>query len=284
MLKTNLARAAAALTLAASLSACSDSADTTAPGTDAGVSASVSQAVTLDVATVSGDAAKEDVETIRVNRGAFGIAQAIDFERFARWDPCPLDAATKRFVCVAKSRGPFTYNRSYAYADSAGVAQSAYSATTTAKANFKWSLAGTITKEKWSGSMSRDRDITISGLLGANSSIIVNGTGAAERQRTVFLSDSGSAAGLTRTYDMESSLAIANVVTPAIALPDAYPASGTVTRTFKVTRTGALNGETVLTRNSVVTFNGTQFVLLVVNGKEFTLDLVTGKVTPKTTA
>jgi hypothetical protein len=275
MIRFPLRRAGTTLALATIVAACGDSAGTTAPTE----TSPVAQAVTLDVATVSGDAAKEDAETFKVNRGAFGIAQATDFERFSRWDPCPFDASAKRFVCVERTRGPFTYNRSYSYADSAGVAQNAYSATLTSAANFKWSLAGNITKDRWTGSMSRTRDITVSGLLGANSTVTVNGTGAAERQRTVFRQDSS---GLSRSYDMQSSLAIANVVTPAIALPDAFPASGTVTRNYTVTRTGVVNGETTFTRNSVVTFNGTQFVSLVVNGKEFTLDLVTGDVKAKT--
>ena len=280
-MKTNtLLRAATALTIAALFTACGDSASSTGPT----VSAAVAAGTTLDVAAVSADAAKEDVETFKVNRGAFGIAQATDFERFERWSSCPYDATAKRFVCADKIRGPFTTTRSYAYADEAGAAQSAYSATLTAAANFKWSLNGTITRDKWSGSIARDRDITLSGLLGANNTVTVNGTGSAEKMRTSFLRDSAGPNGLTRTYNMESSLVIKNVVTPAIRLPDAWPTSGTITRDYKVTRTDATAGTTVTTRNSVVTFNGTQFVDLVVNGTAFTLDLATGKVTPKVAA
>lgn len=278
MTKNPLLRAATALTVAALFTACGDSA--TDP-IDAGVSAQVSAATTLDVATIAGDAASEDVETFKVHRGAFGLA-TVDFERFSRWESCPYDTVATRFVCAERSRGPFTYNRSYAYRDSAGTSQRAYSATTTASANFKWALSGTITKSRWSGSMSRDRDITISGLLGSNSSVTVNGTGAAERQRTKFLRDSAGPTGLTREYNMEATVAIENVVTPAIRMPDAWPASGTITRNYQVTRIDATNGNTVTTRNSVVTFNGTQFAKLVVNGKEFTLDLATGRVTAVT--
>jgi hypothetical protein len=273
-----LLHTATALAITALFAACGDS--STAP-TDTSVAASVATATTLDVATVSGDAAKEDVDMFKVNRGAFGVLQATDFERFARWDACPYDAASKRFICVDRTRGPFTLSRSYAYLDGAGAAQSAYSATTTAAANFKWTLAGEITKRNWSGSMTRNRDITLSGLLGTNAAVTVNGTGSGERQRTVFLRDSAGPNGLTRTYDMQATLAIANVVTPAIRLPDAWPISGTVTRNYSLTRTDATNGVTTTTRNSVVTFNGTQFVPLVVNGKAFVLDLDTGEVTAK---
>jgi hypothetical protein len=219
-----------------------------------------------------------------VNRGAFGIAQLVDFERFGRWDPCPFDAATGRFVCTSRARGPFETTRSYAYANEAGAAQNAYSATTTASANFRWSLAGTITKRRWSGTVSRNRDMTITGLLGANTTITINGTSASERQRTRFAreeSESGANA-VERTYDMEGSTVIANVVTAAVRLPDTWPTSGTITRTHTVTRTDSVNGTRTSTRTSVVTFNGTQFVPLTVNGTAFTLDLATGDVTKTT--
>lgn len=272
-----LHRTAAALCLTLLVTACGDSAGPT----ESDVSAAVATATTLDIATVAGDAAKEDVETFRVNRGAFGIGQSLDFERFSRWDPCPYDAASSRFVCAERSRGPFTYTRSYAYANAAGAAMNAFSPTLTAAANFKWSISGTITKTRWSGSMSRNRDITFSGLNGNSLAITVNGTGSGERQRTVFLRDSAGPNGLTREYNMDASLVIRNVVTSAVALPDAYPASGTITRNYAVTRTDATNGTTTTTRNSVVTFNGTALVSLVVNGKEFILNLDTGAVTPK---
>lgn len=279
MRNRSILRAATALTITLTFAACGDSA-TTEPT----VSASVNAATTLDVATVAGDAATEDVETFKVNRGAFGIAQLVDFERFGRWDPCPFDAATGRFVCTSRSRGPFETTRSYAYANEAGAAQNAYSATTTASANFRWSLAGTITKRRWSGTVSRNRDMTITGLLGANTTITINGTSASERQRTRFAreeSESGANA-VERTYDMEGSTVIANVVTAAVRLPDTWPASGTITRTHTVTRTDSVNGTRTSTRTSVVTFNGTQFVPLTVNGTAFTLDLATGDVTKTT--
>lgn len=272
-----LHRTAAALSLALLVTACGDSAGPT----ESDVSAAVATATTLDIATVAGDAAKEDVETFRVNRGAFGIGQTLDFERFSRWDPCPYVVASSRFVCAERTRGPFTYARSYAYANAAGAAMNAFSPTLTAAANFKWSISGTITKTRWSGSVSRNRDLTFSGLNANSLAITVNGTGSGERQRTVFLRDSAGPNGLTREYTMDASLVIKNVVTSAIPLPDAYPASGTITRDYSVTRTDATNGTTTTTRNSVVTFNGTALVSLVVNGKEFILNLDTGAVTPK---
>lgn len=278
MSHTRTLRLAASALAATVLAACGDSAS--AP-TDAGVSASVATATTLDVASVSGDAAKEDVEMIKVNRGAFGLATLNSYERFGNWEPCPYDATAQRFLCPDKTRGPFTLSRSYAYLNASGAGQSAYNVLTTASANFKWTLSGEITKKNWSGSMSRSRDITLSGLLGSNSTVTINGSGSGERQRTVFLRDSAGPNGLTRSYDLQASTTISNVVMPAVQLPDAWPISGTITRNYTLTRTDATNGTTTTTRNSVVTFNGSQSVTLVVNGKEFTLDLATGDVTAK---
>jgi len=270
-------RAASALTVTLALAACGDAAPTENP-----VSASVAAATTLDVATIAGDAATEDVETFKVNRGALGFAQFADFERFGRWDPCPYDGTAARFICAPKARGPFNATRSYAYADAAGAAQSAYGATTTASANFRWTLAGTITKRRWSGTVARERDVTLSGLLGSNSTVTVNGTGSSERQRTRFAKDGVDGANaIAREYELEGSAVVKDVVTAAVRLPDAWPASGTITRNHSVTRTDAVNGTRITTRTSVVTFNGTQFVPLTVNGTEFTLDLATGTVTPK---
>jgi hypothetical protein len=80
---------------------------------------------------------------------------------------------------------------------------------------------------------------------------------------------------------MEGSTVVANVVTAAVRLPDTWPMSGTITRNHSVVRSDVVNGTKTSTRTSVVTFNGTQFVPLTVNGTAFTLDLATGTVTPK---
>jgi hypothetical protein len=157
-----------------------------------------------------------------------------------------------------------------------------YDAAKTASANFKWTMDGTITKRRWGGSVSRSRDLTISGLLGANTTITINGTSATERQRTKFAKeDADGANAVEREYQLDGKTEIKNVVTAAVRLPDTWPQSGTITRSHTVTRTDAVNGTKTTTRTSVVTFNGTQFVPLVVNGTEFTLDLATGEVTKK---
>ena len=267
-------RPAAATLAALTLAACSDS---TAPASE---TATVAAQVTADVAAQAADAAAEDVQVMRVNTGAFGVA-TLDFERFTRWAACPLDAATSRFTCAAAVRGPWTSTRSWQFRDASGAPQPAYDATTTASANFRWTLAGTFDRRRWEGTTSRERDLTVTGLAGANTTATVNGTGSDARSRTRFANPNaapGSNAAADRSYDMAATLRIENVVIP-VPRADAWPASGSITRTYTGTRTSANRTETV-TRTATVTFNGTGTAQLVVNGRRFTLDLTTGEATP----
>jgi hypothetical protein len=52
-----------------------------------------------------------------------------------------------------------------------------------------------------------------------------------------------------------------------------WPLSGTITRVITVVITNGPNGDVTHERTVVITFNGTQFVTLTVNGEEFELDL-----------
>jgi hypothetical protein len=272
MLRLALPRAAAVLLAASALAACSDSTATTDPTASDGVSASV---VTADVANVAGDAAMEDVQSFRVNLGGLGLSFLTNFDRWERWDPCPYVAASQRFECPTRTRPNFTSTRSYAYADASGAAQSAFNATTTASVNYRYSLEGSITRRRFSSTFSRARDMTFSGLLGT--SLTINGSGSRETQRSAFSADSTST--VRRSYEMTAALRVANVVVPAFRVPDSWPASGTVSRDFTIVRTLADGTTQTVTRNSVVTFNGTQLVPLTVNGAAFTLDLATGEIT-----
>ncbi len=297
LLLNTVIHAATVVTLAAVISACGDSANSsTDPTTGPTISAAdVAAGTTLDIAAIAADAAAEDVAVFKVNLGAFGIVKDTDSDRFERWSACPYDAAESVFFCAAQVRGSFTTTRSYAYftdnADEDGSAslQPAYDARTTAAAYFVWSLKGSITRDRWSGYVTRDRFLYVSDLLGSNGTITIFGNGGssssvAEKLRANFLGDSAGPNSLTRTYILESTSEI-RATTPGIRLPDAWPTSGAITRDFALSRIDAA-GTTFATRRAIVTFNGTQFVDLIVrqyadNGTAFVLDLATGKVTRK---
>lgn len=242
--------------------ACSDS------GT--GVPApSAEDRLAADVAVVSGDATYEDVGVMHTQFGAFGVPTG-DIARTGGWHgACPYDAASGRFVCPVVSMHGRTMSRSYAFADAAGNAQSAYDATTTESANFRSTMSGAVARDDWSATVSHDRDMTVSGLSGAETSHTINGTGSSAQIRSRH-TDAGD-----RTYSMSSVATFTNVVVPFPRTRGAWPVSGTITRTITATRDG---DATAHTRTTTTTFNGTRFATLTVGERTFSLDLATGRV------
>ena len=255
-------RALAAIALVATAAAaCSD---TSGPTNDP------ADVLTADVALVAGDAAFEDVNVIYSQIGAFGVPTG-DVPRTGEWQGgCPYDAVTGRFTCPTHTRENMTMTRSYAFADANGQPQSAYNATTTASANFRSTMSGTVSRERWTATVSRTRDITESGLAGAETQHVINGVGTSTETRSHH-TDGGD-----RTYSMSSVATFANVVVPFPRARGAWPLSGTVTRQVTATRDGAGEPET-RSRTATLTFNGTQMATMTVGDRTFSVDLASGR-------
>jgi hypothetical protein len=119
----------------------------------------------------------------------------------------------------------------------------------------------------WSAEVERERDMTVSGLEGEETDRTWNGTGEGEVFRSRHPED-----GPERTYDMESSSVIDNVVRALPRSENPWPMSGTITRTIhaEITVDGVTEVRDVVT---VTTFNGTQFVTMTVDGVEYEIDL-----------
>ena len=227
--------------------------------------------VAADIAVVTGDAVYEDVGVVYAQLAAFNVPTG-DIGRVARLDsPCPYDAATGRFVCPVRSGHGRTVTRSYGFRDAAGVPQAAYDAMTTASANFRTTMTGEVQRDGWSATIAHERDITTSGLLGAETQHTINGTGASSQTRSRHVD------GGVRTYSMSSVATFADVVVPVPRTRGAWPVSGTITRQVTATREGDEQSGT-FTRTSVTTFNGTRFAALTIGDRQFTLDLATGRV------
>ena len=249
--------AAAALLLVA---ACRDS---SAPAGPADV-------LTADVAMVAGDAAFEDVNVIYTQLAAFGVPTG-DIQRTGGWQSgCPFDAGTGRFTCPTLTRDNITVNRSYSFKDAAGQAQSAYNATTTESANFRSTMSGSVTRDRWSATISRERDITESGLAGAETQHTINGVGSSTESRSRH-TDGGD-----RTYTMTTVATFTNVVVPFPRERGAWPLSGTIPRQVTATRDGDAGSQTA-SRTATLTFNGTRLATLVIGDRTFTVDLGTGR-------
>ena len=191
-------------------------------------------------------------------------------------DGCTYSANTGRFTCPAMTAGGLTLNRDYAFLDANQTTQSAYSASTTASANFHVSVTGTHVADNGQDVVNRDRTLTVSGLAGAETSRTWNGTGTRNDNgyRTV--------ADVKRSYTVNDAVTVASVVVNLPRSSNPWPISGTITRqisgTASVTKTGVTKSFSV-TKTVTITFNGTQYATVTVGGNTYTLDLSTGVAT-----
>ena len=191
-------------------------------------------------------------------------------------DGCTYSADTGRFSCPPITASGLTLNRDYAFFDANQTAQSAYSASLTASANFHVSVAGIHTVDAGADTVNRDRNLTVSGLAGAETSRTWSGTGTRN--------DSGERdnADVKRNYHTNDAVTISSVVVNLPRSQYPWPMSGTITRqisgTASVTKTGVSKSFSV-SRTATVTFNGTQNATLTVGGNTYTLDLATGVAT-----
>ena len=107
------------------------------------------------------------------------------------------------------------------------------------------------------------------GVEGAETSRTWNGTGSGTVAGSQHSEEHGD-----RSYDMASSVVIDAVVRDLPRDLNLWPMSGTITRTVTVTITTA-DGVVTRERTAVLTFNGTQFAILRLNGddQEYEVDL-----------
>ena len=170
------------------------------------------------------------------------------------------------------SGGPSTRSGTHTatFYDKDGVEQAARDPLSTASIHLVIQSTHEFSRESWSATGSRSRDLMITGLLGEETSRTVNGTGSGTVSRSRHTDDAG-----TRTYDMLSTSVIENVVHPVPRTDDAWPLSGTITRNVTVTIVDGTDAPVTRNRTGVVTFNGTNLVTLTVDGEIFEIDLST---------
>lgn len=248
-----------ALTCAVMLGACNS--DTSGPD-------AATPLLNADIAQVTADATAEDVDVMREPVFFTAMAGFAPGQGDFRPANCPFDAGSGRLVCPTITHGDVTITRSYMFWDAGNLPQSAYDAGLTAKANILSSIEGSRTLPNWEATIERERDMTATGLAGTETQRTWNGTGASHVTRSKHTDD-----GPLRSYDLECSVTVANVVVPVPNGADAWPLSGTITRQCTVTFIGGRRDGETIDRTAVVTFNGTQTVTLTVGDKTFDLDL-----------
>jgi hypothetical protein len=213
-----------------------------------------SQDLALDaaVASVAAEGAAQHVEMMRGPGGPHGFG--------FRADPA-------KFECTAGGRDGLTVTRTCTFKDAQDNVQSAYDPTTTASATQHVEVHGSLDRGHMSATIDRVSDFTVTGLAGNETSMTWNGTGT-EASSRVHQSDNGQ-----RQLDMSGVESIKDVVIPVPRTETSWPTSGTITRTVTVAFTGGEKGGTTEQRTATITFDGTQFATVTVNGDTFKFDL-----------
>jgi len=109
--------------------------------------ATLSPMLNRDIALQAADAAAEDVEMMGGPGGVLGFAFA-----------APQAAADeRRHLCDSKSREGLTVTRTCVFKDASGTVQGAFDPVTTASAEIRVTVDGTVVRENWEAEVSRVR-------------------------------------------------------------------------------------------------------------------------------
>ena len=164
-------------------------------------------------------------------------------------------------------QGSRSFSKTVDFFDADGKKQSRYDPETTASMHVVAHLTREVTHTFWSADIERHRDMTLTGLEGQETERSWNGTSNGEVERSRHPED-----GVVRSYDMTSSAVITEVVRGFPRADNPYPKSGSITRTIHAVIT--IDGvEEVRDFVTTITFNGTQFVKMIIDGVEYDVDL-----------
>ena len=232
------------------LAACSD---TFGPdGTDSPTDSRLESLVTLDVVMVTADALIEDLAELWLDIGV------------------SLEGSSAE----VKHQSSHVRTVTMTFYDAEGNEQEAYDKVATAsvhkvrESSGERSRANSSGTKSWSSTTSRTRDRTITGLEGDETTRTANGTGSSTVSKSRHSDVNGD-----RSYGMTSTSITTDVVHTVPRKESPYPLSGTITRDVTVVIVNGRNGDETRTRHVVITFDGTQFAHITVNGESFEVDL-----------
>jgi hypothetical protein len=230
--------------LLAAVAACSDDEPPTMSSGDA-------LTADVDVATATGAAIASDVAVWAGSEAA--VAAGFAGAGAPPAGNCSRTGSTT--TCTDGREGTLTVRRTVEFFDAAGAAQAQYDAATTASIDIGVRARGTVSGPRYTSSVVRSSELTISGLAGAETQRTWNGSGAAAVQST-FTGEQ-----VTREHQMTESDTTTDVVwTVSPRAP--WPASGTVVHriALRTRLSGARTGTFAGARRVQVTFNGTSRV------------------------
>ena len=170
---------------------------------------------------------------------------------------CSFDAGSQSFVC-----GPNTLSNglvethSYQFLDASNAPQSSFDSLTTASIHFTSKLSGTTTGHY--SKVDDEKDFTVSGLAGAETSRAWNGNGTSAHEDSL-----GHALIKTNV-----STSVSNVVIPVSRTNNPYPLSGAI-----ATHTVVTGGLMPIDETVSIAFDGTRYATLTINGVTYKVDL-----------
>ena len=157
--------------------------------------------------------------------------------------------------------------------DGNGLEQEVFDPITTASVHVVVTIEKEKSRDNFSASIKRYRDMWVTGLEGEEETRTWNGDGSGERHKARVSDEFGE-----RLRDVKSTSLIEDVVRSVDRKAHPWPLSGTITRNIQVTITNGRNGDQSRERTVVITFDGTQFATLTVNGEaSHEVDLATRK-------
>jgi hypothetical protein len=217
---------------------------------------------------------------------------------------CPFDPATERFACESETdEHGAEVTRSYAFLDGSGASKSAYDEDLTASISLRLAIDAHPSRDGNTGTIEIRHDLVASGLLGDESARTWNGT-----MNAIFEGvppddgpgcpggpggpggprgprGPGGPRGGGRGDDRAeggpgdpdewlgaktaSATTIQGVIMPHPLTEESWPRSGSITRVTTIT--GGPNGDEAHT--SVLTFDGTRYASLTIDGETRTVDL-----------
>ena len=203
------------------------------------------ESLTLDIAMITADATIDEIGDMGL---LFGVGAL----------PAPSQADTR------------TVTHTATFFDEFGNEQGTRDPLTTASIHLVIEATHEFSRDSWTATGTRSRDLVISGLLAEETTRIVNGTGNGTVSRSQHTDEDGE-----RAYDTTSMSVIENVVHPVPRTDDAWPLSGTITRDVTVNVINGPDGDVTRSRTVVITFNGTNWATMAVGENIFEVDLST---------
>jgi hypothetical protein len=173
--------------------------------------------------------------------------------------PCRYDEAKGRWVCPPVTRDGLTLQRSFAYLDGDGNPMRRFDRLLTAATHTRNAVFGTVQRENATVQIRSAGEMTVSGLLGEETTHIFDGREIGKRE-TSLVTDQGTASSVLEFANKTEAVVVPVVRrTAGVTQTRQWPLSGQIIRFHIVTTTR--NGATHTERwKETTTFNGTAIV------------------------